>query len=131
MGLSFSAFEAALRHIEKHKVPGVILEIGLADPMGRGEEGGRTWQHEQVLLVGEPIPGQIAVLRLMGDWYKPKLYELKRCWPHLSFNGVLVIDCYGNMLGARKATDEFFDSIGLQFEGVEIDHCAVMMVKPC
>lgn len=57
-------------------------------------------------------PERIALLRLDTDWYGSTLHELLHLYPLLEKKGVLMIDDYGAWEGARKATDEYFNSIG-------------------
>jgi O-methyltransferase len=54
------------------------------------------------------IPEQIALLRLDTDFYESTRHELTHLYPRLSPGGILIIDDYGNFLGARKAVDEYF-----------------------
>ena len=55
-------------------------------------------------------PDEIALLRLDTDWYESTLHELNFLYPRLSARGVLIIDDYGAMRGARRAVDEYFES---------------------
>lgn len=61
--------------------------------------------------VEETLPGQapeqISLLRLDTDWYESTRHELVHLFPRLAPGGVLVIDDYGDWLGARKAVDEY------------------------
>jgi hypothetical protein len=52
-------------------------------------------------------PEQIALLRLDTDWYESTRHELQHLYPRLAENAALIIDDYGDWLGARKAVDEF------------------------
>lgn len=67
-------------------------------------------------LVEDTVPGeapeQIAILRLDTDWYSSTKHELEHLFPRLSPGGVLILDDYGHWDGARKATDEFLESLG-------------------
>jgi hypothetical protein len=62
--------------------------------------------------VEETIPAQaperIALLRLDTDWYESTSHELRHLYPRLASSGVLIIDDYGEFLGARRAVDEYF-----------------------
>jgi O-methyltransferase len=57
----------------------------------------------------EYAPSQIALLRLDTDFYESTRHELIHLYPRLVLGGVLIIDDYGHMEGARKATDEYFN----------------------
>lgn len=54
------------------------------------------------------VPDRIALLRLDTDWYSSTRYELEHLYPRLEPGGVLIIDDYGHLAGARKAVDEYF-----------------------
>ena len=43
------------------------------------------------------------------DFYESTKIEMKILFPRLVKGGVLIIDDYGNWLGARKAIDEYFE----------------------
>jgi hypothetical protein len=62
--------------------------------------------------VEETIPGhapeKIALLRLDTDWYESTKHELDHLWSRLVPGGILIIDDYGDWIGARRAVDEFF-----------------------
>jgi len=62
-------------------------------------------------LVEETIPGvmpdQIAILRLDTDFYSSTKHELEQLYPRLSSRGILIVDDYGSIPGARKAVDEY------------------------
>jgi O-methyltransferase len=57
----------------------------------------------------ESTPSSIALLRLDTDWYESTRHELRHLYPQLEVGGVLIIDDYGHLQGARKATDEYFE----------------------
>jgi hypothetical protein len=85
-------------------------------------------------IVEDTIPGKtpfrIALLRLDTDWYRSTLHELTHLFPLLSKGGVLIIDDYGHWEGARKATDEYFESIGIVPFLSRIDYTGRIYVKP-
>jgi hypothetical protein len=53
-------------------------------------------------------PDRIALLRLDTDWYSSTRYELEHLYPRLETGGVLIVDDYGHLAGARKAVDDYF-----------------------
>jgi O-methyltransferase len=53
-------------------------------------------------------PSEIAVLRLDTDWYESTRHELVHLYPRLVPGGILLLDDYGEWLGARRAVDEYF-----------------------
>jgi O-methyltransferase len=58
----------------------------------------------------QTLPNKICVLRLDTDWYESTKKELEILYPKLSINGCLIIDDYGHWSGAKKATDEYFET---------------------
>ena len=83
--------------------------------------------------VEETIPMQapehIALLRLDTDWYESTKHELLHLFPRLSRNGILIIDDYGDWVGARKAVDEYFAAHGLKPFLARIDTTGRVYVK--
>lgn len=61
-----------------------------------------TLQKENIDKIGE-----IAVLRLDGDWYESTKICLEKLYDKVINGGVIIIDDYGHFIGAKKATDEF------------------------
>jgi O-methyltransferase len=72
-------------------------------------------------------PSEIAFLRLDTDWYESTRHELVHLYPRLVRGGVLIIDDYGHFLGARKATDEYFDGHRILLD--RIDYSGRIAVK--
>ena len=70
---------------------------------------------ERIHLVAGPVedtlpahaPETIALLRLDTDFYVSTRHELEHLYPRIPVGGVLIIDDYGHMKGARKAVDEY------------------------
>lgn len=56
-------------------------------------------------------PERIAILRLDTDFYSSIRHCLTHLYPRLSSGGGLVLDDYGYMPGARKATDEYLATL--------------------
>ncbi len=67
-------------------------------------------------LVEETVPAQapreIALLRLDTDWYESTKHELEHLYPRVSRGGIVIIDDYGHFVGAKRATDEYLESLG-------------------
>ncbi len=76
------------------------------------------------------IPDHIALLRLDTDWYESTRHELLHCYPRLASQGVLIIDDYGHWKGARKATDEYFQSLERIPLLQRIDYSVRFAIKP-
>lgn len=56
-------------------------------------------------------PERVALLRLDTDWYESTMAELVHLYPKLSPGGVLIVDDYGHWEGARRATEEYFETV--------------------
>lgn len=65
-----------------------------------------------VCTLRDEIPETISLLRLDTDWYESTKIELEVLYPRLAKGGVLILDDYGYWRGSRKATDDYFASIG-------------------
>jgi O-methyltransferase len=74
-------------------------------------------------------PEKIAIIRLDTDWYESTKHTLVHLYPRLSRGGVLVIDDYGHMKGAKAAADEYFDEKGMSVLLTRIDYSCRAMVK--
>jgi hypothetical protein len=66
-------------------------------------------------------PERIALLRLDTDWYESTRHELVHLYPRLVPNGVLIIDDYGDWVGAKEAVDEFLS---------RMDNTGRLIIKP-
>jgi len=75
-------------------------------------------------------PAGIALLRLDTDWYASTRHELEQLYPLLVRGGVLLVDDYGYWRGARKATDEFLDTLRPRPLLHRIDYTGRICVKP-
>jgi O-methyltransferase len=53
-------------------------------------------------------PGEIAVLRLDGDWYDSTRVCLENLYPHVAPGGIVIIDDYYDWDGCARAVNEFF-----------------------
>lgn len=62
-------------------------------------------------LVQKEVPNKIALLRLDTDWYESTKVELEILWPRLVPGGILILDDYDHWVGARKAVDEYFQTL--------------------
>lgn len=84
-------------------------------------------------LVEDTIPAtapeQIALLRLDTDFYRSTKHELDHLYPRLQRGGVLIIDDYGALHGARVATDEFLSENRIAFLPVRIDEHVRIGIK--
>jgi hypothetical protein len=76
------------------------------------------------------LPREIALLRLDTDWYESTRHELFHLWRRLATNGILIVDDYGHWAGARKAVDEFIESVGRPLFLNRIDYTGRLIIKP-
>ncbi len=67
---------------------------------------------EDVLKISEPV----ALAHLDSDWYDSIYTSLYQIVPHLSVEGVIIVDDYYDWRGAKKAVDDFFTDKKDQFE---------------
>jgi hypothetical protein len=66
------------------------------------------------------IPEKIAILRLDTDWYESSKIELEKMYDKVVDKGVIIFDDYYHWDGQRRATDDFFESIGIKYNFVNI-----------
>jgi O-methyltransferase len=74
--------------------------------------------------------GQLAMLRLDGDWYESTRICLEYLYPKLSRGGVLILDDYYCWEGCRKATDEYRQANGIVAPLVRVDKECCYWIKP-
>jgi hypothetical protein len=75
-------------------------------------------------------PDRISLLRLDTDWYESTRHELEHLYPRLERGGVLIVDDYGHWKGARKAVDEYLESLPTVPLLARIDFTGRMAIKP-
>jgi len=66
------------------------------------------------------IPEKIAILRLDTDWYESSKFELEQMYNNVVTGGVIIFDDYLHWEGQRKATDDFFENLGIKYKHVDI-----------
>ena len=74
-------------------------------------------------------PHKIALLRLDTDWYESTKIELELLYPLIVDNGILIIDDYGHFAGAKKAVDEYFQSVNQTPLLHRIDYTGRLIIK--
>jgi O-methyltransferase len=74
--------------------------------------------------------GEIALLRLDGDWYESTKVCLQHLYPKVVSAGVIVIDDYGHFAGCRRAVDEFLGSQSAPIMLHHIDCTGRYWLKP-
>jgi O-methyltransferase len=82
---------------------------------------------EETLCIKKNLPRKISLLRLDTDYYKSTKIELDKLYPKLSKGGILIIDDYGDMPGAKKAVDNFFRNKNIFL--IRIDRSCRFLIK--
>jgi len=70
----------------------------------------------KTLLIDKNKPNKIAILRLDTDWYDSSKVELQELYERVSVGGVIIFDDYYHWDGQRRAVDEYFSKIGVNYE---------------
>lgn len=68
------------------------------------------WFQDTLPTLSVPF-GDIALLRIDGDWYESTRICLDVLFPKVVSGGIVVIDDYGKWSGCRKAVDEFMATL--------------------
>jgi hypothetical protein len=74
--------------------------------------------------------GEVAILHADGDWYDSVKLTLETFYDNIAPGGFVVIDDYGEWIGARRATDEFRAARGIDAPLVGVDHTGRYWRKP-
>jgi len=75
--------------------------------------------------------GEIAILRLDGDWYESTKICLEKLYDSVIVGGVIIIDDYGHWVGAKTATDEFRTMYNIESQLIQTDYTEHYWVKTC
>jgi O-methyltransferase len=70
----------------------------------------------KTLLIDKNKPDKIAILRLDTDWYDSTKVELQELYDRVVKGGVIIFDDYYHWDGQRKAVDEYFSKIGINYQ---------------
>ena len=85
-------------------------------------------------MVEETIPDlapeQIALCRLDTDWYRSTAHEMEHLYRRIAPGGVLIVDDYGEFLGAQRAVDEYLVADGRPVLMHRVDMSCRMIVAP-
>ena len=73
--------------------------------------------------------GDIAVLRLDGDWYESTKICLEKLYDKVINGGIIIIDDYGHFIGAKKATDEFREKHNIISSLIQTDYTEFYWIK--
>lgn len=74
--------------------------------------------------------GNIAILRIDGDFYDSTLCVLDELYDSVCKGGVIILDDYGNFEGSRKATNFFFKSRNINPFLHYVDQSIRYFIKP-
>jgi len=77
-----------------------------------------------------PELGDIAILRLDGDWYASTKICLEYLYAKVVSGGFVIIDDYGAYEGCRKAVDEFIEENQLKVYLNHVDNICRYWIKP-
>jgi len=69
------------------------------------------WFQDTLTLETAKNIGEIAVLRIDGDWYESTKICLDVLFPQVSDGGIVVFDDYGAWPGCKRAVDEFAEKM--------------------
>jgi asparagine synthase (glutamine-hydrolysing) len=92
-GYEENLLETVIGNFRRHAVPVGAHNVHLVKGL-----------FHETLWVGQPV----ALAHIDGDWYESVMTSLQRIEPHLTQDGVIVIDDYYAWSGCRKAVDEYF-----------------------
>jgi hypothetical protein len=73
--------------------------------------------------------GEIAILRLDGDWYASTKVCLDHLYHQVVSGGFIIIDDYGCYEGCKKAVDEFMERNGITSYLHQIDYQGRYLIK--
>ncbi|MGH7907179.1 MAG: TylF/MycF/NovP-related O-methyltransferase [Candidatus Binataceae bacterium] len=74
--------------------------------------------------------GEIALLRLAGDWYESTRIPLQYLYQKVVSRGVIAIADYGAFEGSRRAVDEFLTSQSVPIMLHHVDSAGRYWIKP-
>jgi hypothetical protein len=89
----------------------------------------KGWFQDTLPLKKEAI-GNIAVLRLDGDFYDSTKICLETLYDQVVWGGIVIIDDYGVFPGCRRAVDEFIAARRLPVRLVYVDVAVHFFFKP-
>lgn len=99
-----------------------------------GYPPGRVHYHQgwfqDTLPEQAPAIGEIALLRLDGDWYASTKVCLEHLYDQVVPRGFVIIDDYGSYEGCRKAVHEFLEARGAAPFLGRVDGGCYFFVKP-
>lgn len=85
---------------------------------------------QDTLPQARPTLGDLAILRLDGDWYESTLACLECLYDNLVPGGYLILDDYGFFAGCTQAVDEFLASRGPAQTALSRERWGAYLRKP-
>jgi O-methyltransferase len=73
--------------------------------------------------------GEIAILRLDGDWYESTKICLEKLYDKVIIGGLIIIDDYGHWVGAKIAVDEFRNKYNITTPLIQTDYTEYYFIK--
>ncbi len=89
----------------------------------------KGWFQDTLPLHAEQV-GEIALLRVDGDWYESTKCCLETLYDQVSDGGQIIIDDYCSCYGAQKATDEFIRNRSIETTLVPDGRGGCSFMKP-
>ena len=88
------------------------------------------WFNESLPQWSEAFPGRkLAVLRIDADMWEGTYDALTYLYPHVSHNGLIIVDDYGMMSKCKQAVDEYRAENDITSAMIPIDHTAIVWRK--
>lgn len=88
----------------------------------------RGWFQDTLPKTKDQI-GELAILRLDGDWYESTKVCLDNLYDTVIIGGYIILDDYGHWEGCKKALQEFFESKNINPPLIKIDYTGVYFRK--
>ncbi len=104
------AFAVALEEVRQNFARYGLLDEGVGFLPGWFADTLPAWQ------------GQLALLRLDGDWYDSTYTALEHLYDKVSWGGFIIIDDYHPVLGAYHAVNDFRAQRDITDAMVQVDH---------
>lgn len=73
--------------------------------------------------------GDIALLRIDGDWYQSTKACLETLYDNVVNNGYIIVDDYGFFPGCKKAVDEFLQERQVTVQIIKVDYSRIYFQK--
>ena len=105
--------------VSEERVRALFERLGLMDDRVRFLKG---WFSDTLPLA--PVE-RLAVLRVDGDYYESTMVALHSLAPRVSAGGFVIIDDYGVLEPARRATDDYRAAQGITADLIDIDGAGV------